>query len=228
MQWSYRVESSLRLYQISFKNLLHGSHLHKRITILAFLDIHDVFFEVILGFYWCQQLPWHMLSSNFKTILFSKKKNSPLTISWEIASEIITMSWVWLIFRQPCQWEFVDVWKHSVNSEVPVIYNHEIQVRYQLYVQCKSAISMKYKWDISVKNKLDITNISIRYKLDIVWGTTQISSCGTIQISSCGTSQIPACGKSETVHGPTWGTARRCPRPSSWRRSAAASCPWTR
>ena len=23
------------------------------------------------------------------------------------------MSWVWLIFRQPHQWEFVDVWKHS-------------------------------------------------------------------------------------------------------------------
>ena len=50
----------------------------------------------------------------FKLFCFTKSKISPSKTSREIYGVIITMSWVWLIFRQLRQWEYVDVWKHSV------------------------------------------------------------------------------------------------------------------
>ena len=43
---------------------------------------------------------------------FTKKIISPSKISRENAGVIITISWVWLIFRQLRQLEFVEVWKH--------------------------------------------------------------------------------------------------------------------
>ena len=51
----------------------------------------------------------------FKTLNYWTKiwNKSTSKISREIDGVIITLSWVWLIFRQPCHWEFLDVPKHS-------------------------------------------------------------------------------------------------------------------
>ena len=53
VQWSYRVESSLRLYQISFKKILHCSHLKKNHNFGSF------------GYSWCLLwgFPWLLLVS---------------------------------------------------------------------------------------------------------------------------------------------------------------------
>ena len=103
VQWSYRLENSLTLFQIPRNKLLQRSH----------LGLFGWSWHLPRGYSWLKLVSAVTLTHvEFKALndLVFKTKISP---SREIAGVIITMSWVWLIFRQLNQWEFVDVWKHS-------------------------------------------------------------------------------------------------------------------
>ena len=80
---------------------------------LAFLDVPDNFLGLFLTSIGVSSYLDSCWVQTFKLFCFTKTKISPLKFLRNTAGGIITMSWVWLIFRQLCQWESVNVWKHS-------------------------------------------------------------------------------------------------------------------
>ena len=115
MQWSYSLESSSRLFHISCKK----KFLREAISVKKnhHLGLWGCSWRLPLGYFWLLIVSAVTLThAEFKTLkwfCFTKTQISPSKISRKNAGVIITMSWVWLIFRQLRQWEFVDVWKHS-------------------------------------------------------------------------------------------------------------------
>ena len=113
MQWSYSLESSSRLFQISWKNFLKEANSIKN----HHLGLLGCSWRLPWGYSWLLLVSEVTLThAEFKTLklfCFTKTQISPSKISRKNAGVIITMSWVWLIFRQLRQWKFVDVWKHS-------------------------------------------------------------------------------------------------------------------
>ena len=110
VQWSFSFESSLILFLISCKKTSSRKPSSLKIIIWAFLGLPWNYFLLLLV---SAVTLKHVEYKTLKLFCFTKTKFSPSKISREIAGVIITMSWVWLIFRQLGRWEFVDVWKHS-------------------------------------------------------------------------------------------------------------------
>ena len=104
---TYRVD------QISCKKSLQGSHLLWKSVFWLLWMFLTPSLRLFLTYIGVSSYLDTCLVQNFRILLFFIQQKSYPIFLREIAGVIITMFWVWLIFRQPCQWESVDVWKHS-------------------------------------------------------------------------------------------------------------------
>ena len=113
---------TFRVDQISCKKSLQGSHLLWKSVFWLLWMFLTPSLRLFLTYIGVSSYLDTCLVQNFRILLFFIQQTSYPNFLREIAGVIITMFWVWLIFRQPCQWESVDVWKHSdLNGSLPQI-----------------------------------------------------------------------------------------------------------